>query len=264
MDEAREIYHRSSGIKDSDKRSFALQEWNKFYLPVVEKIIKENEVVSFFKIFTSGNMPPSGKAKDVAVAVLDRFVLMISTPQEGRTIYKLFPDNHGCVKGGYAVGVTARWDKLSLLEVENANGIPEIRAAVENAFYNRGPFIKGMLRWAGFCRTVDEIIELLDYAKERSSYKEEINSSITEALRKKKISILLLETPKVKDIQTIKSYYCLAPAKSAVEIFIFEKWLDLCTTPEEANEAFSNAPEGKVVCQIEAYKKVRDLAMSTT
>lgn len=264
VDDARRAYDRFYEAKNSNKRKSALQEWNRFYFPVIQKVIQDKDIEGFFRVLTSGNMPPEGKAKDDAEAAIDLFVSMISAPQQARVCYQCFPYNDGCVKKGHASKVIKRWDELSLPEIENAKTIPEIRVAVDNSFYNKDLFIKGIFKWADACQTVGEIKELSEYAVNRSSYRDSIHSSITEAIYRKKISILLLETPKVTDIETIKSYYHFAPEKSAIEIFIFERWLGLCTTPEQANEAFINAPEGRVACQLGAYKKVRDLALSTT
>ncbi|MFA5368746.1 MAG: hypothetical protein WC303_01910 [Candidatus Paceibacterota bacterium] len=246
VEEAREAYNRFYQVKDSEKRNLSLQEWNRFYLPRVQKAIQDKDLGAFFGIFTSGYMPPAGEARDIARASMDLFVSMISTPEQARDIYKMFPYNDDLDHWvGHDGKITERWDQLSFLEIERASSIAEIKTAADNAFRKRKSFIMGMLKWVEACQTVGEINKLLDYAKGKGFN----NSLFSEAIRKRADSLLLSETPKVIDIKTIKSHYCLASRGSAIEIFVFEKWLDLCTTPEEANEAFISSPKGKVVCQ---------------
>jgi hypothetical protein len=258
-EDARDAYYHFSG-KNCPRRAFALQEWTKLYLPLVQKAIQDKDVDAFFELFSSYMMPPEGKAWDEAIAVGELFVSRISTPEQARKEHQR-QISHNCYssrrEGIYAKSIEKRWDELSALEIEAAKSIPEIKIAVDNSFHGSKLFIVGMLKWTDACHTVDEIKELANYALRLSC--PSVDSSVAEIIREKTVSILLAETPKVTDIETIKSYYRFAPQKTAVKIFIFEKWLELCTTPEQANEAFIYAPEERVVCQLGAYKRMQEL-----
>lgn len=249
---AREVYNELYETNHFDKMEFVLQEWNKLYLPTVQKIIQDKDIDAFFDLFKSHDMPPKGEAVDVADAAFDLFVSMISTPQQAMSYYpQCENDNNHYQK------LVKRWNELSFLEIENASNISEIKNAIENSTCNSDLFDKGMMKWMGFCHTVDEVEELVCY-KCYSIY-----SSVGKALLKKKVSILFTETPKVTDIETIKSYYSIAPAGSAVKIYIFEKWLELCTAPEQANEAYADAPNDAIVWRLKAYKRAKQLADSS-
>jgi hypothetical protein len=259
VDEARNAYYHYTG-KNCPRRAYALQEWTKLYLPLVQKAIQDKDVDAFFELFSSYKMPPEGKAWDEAIAVGESFVSRISTPQQAdeahqRQVSRNCYSSHS--EGPYAQSIRKRWDELSAPEIEAANSIPEIKIAVEKSFHGSKLFIVGMLKWVDACHTVDEIKELKNYASSLSCPK--VDPSVMEIIKEKKLSILLIETPKVTDIKTIKSYYHFAPQKTAVKIFIFERWLELCTTPEQANEAFIYAPEGRLLCQVGAYKRVKEL-----
>ncbi|MFA5071787.1 MAG: hypothetical protein WC511_05515 [Candidatus Pacearchaeota archaeon] len=264
VDEARNAYYHFTG-KNCPRRAYALQEWTKLYLPLVQKAIQDKDVDAFFELFSSYKMPPEGKAWDEAIAVGESFVSRISTPQQADKAHQR-QVSHNCYssrnEGPYAQSIRKKWDELSAPEIEAANSIPEIKTAVDNSFHGSKLFIVGMLKWADTCHTVDEIKELTSYALTLSCPK--ADTSVVEIIREKAVSILLIETPKVIDIKTIKSYYHFAPQKSAVKIFIFERWLELCTTPEQANEAFIYAPEERVVCQLGAYKKMQALLSTKT
>ncbi|MFZ3057990.1 MAG: hypothetical protein WA092_03030 [Minisyncoccales bacterium] len=258
IEDARDSYYHFSG-KNCPKRAFALQEWTNLYLPLIQKAIQDKDVDAFFKLVASYSMPPEGKAWDEAVAVAESFISMISTSQQAKNIY---PQQNSCGYSGHnkvycSKNIEKRWNELSAPEIEAAKSIAEIKIAVENSFFNGELFIKGMLKWVDACHTVDEIEKLMNHIS--SYYYTKISPIVSEAIKEKTVSVLLAETPKVTDIKTIKSYYHFAPQKSAVRIFIFERWLELCTTPEEANEAFIYAPEERVVCQLGAYKRMQAL-----
>lgn len=264
IERARNAYYHYTG-KNCPRRAYALQEWTKLYLPLIQKAIQDKDVDAFFELFSSYKMPPEGKAWDEAVVVGELFVSMISTPQQADKAYQR-QISHNCYpsrsEGLYTKSIRERWDKLSAPEIEAANSIPEIKVAVENSFFNGELFIKGMLKWVDACHTVNEIEELTNYSLR--SFCSKVHPTVLKAIEEKKVSVLLIETPKVIDIKTIKSYYHFAPQKTAVKIFIFEKWLELCSTPEEANEAFIYAPEERVVCQLGAYKRMQALLSTKT
>lgn len=259
IERARDAYYHYTG-KNCPRRAYALQEWTKLYLPLIQKAIQDKDVDAFFELFSSYKMPPEGRAWDEAIAVGELFVSRISTPQQADRAYQR-QISHNCYssrsEGPYAKSIRERWDKLSAPEIEAANSIPEIKVALDNSYHGGKLFIVGMLKWADACHTVDEIKELTSYALTLSCPK--VDPSVAEIIKEKAISILLIETPKATSIEMIKSYYYFAPQKSAVKIFIFEKWLELCVTPEEANEAFIYAPEERVVCQLGAYKRMQEL-----
>ncbi len=259
VDEARKIYRSCSGSNPA-RAAVALQKWNEFYLPVIRKAIADKDVEAFFGAIASIKMPGEGEAKKEAEAALDLFLPLISTPQLARKLYRMFPFNcFGSSREHPADKIKERWDELSSPEIERAEGIAEIKSAVENSFYNGELFIKGMLKWTDACCTVEEIDALSKFSGSVGSCRKSINYLIPEAIKQKKMSILFAETPKVNDIETIKFYYSISPEGSAVQIFVYERWLNLCSTPLQASEAFSRAPQGRVVCQVGAYKRVKEI-----
>jgi len=265
LKEAIDAYNKFSDAKHCYKRKFVLQKWDELCFPTIQEIIQDKDIVTFFRKLNSSDLPPEGKSRKAMEAATEQFISIIPTPQQAKDCYNFFSayqNGYYGNKGSVAEKIFEKWNELVLPEIENANSIPEIKIALEKAPYNKDPFIKGILKWVEACQTVDEIEELTKYVMNKSSAYNSIASSANDTIHKRKTSLLLAESTKATDIEKIKHYYHLAPSKSAVKIFIFERWLNLCTTPEEANEAFMNAPEGRVACQLGAYKKVRDLVLT--
>jgi len=240
--QARKVYYNARTSQSTQE--FALRKWNKIYLLTVERIVHSRDINTFFKLSRSDDMPPEGEAKDAFDAAFDFFVLMISTSQQARHCYNQCKNDRA-----YFSRVVKKWNEISLIEIENASNISEIKNAVENSLFGSDAFEEGELKWMDLCQTVHDIQELICFSP---------NEKIKKDLQKKKESILLAETPKVTDILIIKDYYHSAPIGSAVKFLIFEKWLELCVTPEEASEAYGCALSDE--WRAKAYEKVKCLA----
>jgi len=265
IEEAKKAY---SNCECRKRKEEILSVWVNLYLPVVRKMIENGDVKALFDAILSpsdsGFPPihsygtPEGPIGEQIRNNLDKFLSAISTTDEAMFYHRKFCGT--CCKNFYRDPIEKRWDQLSSVEVDVANTRPDIASAVKKAPYNSASFVKGVIKWVNSCQTVEELAEPSEYLRVNSPTYNSLASAVRTALYQRKIDMLFVEVPKVSDVKTIKMYYDFAPEGSAAKIFAFERWLSLCSTPGEANEAFAVAPKEAKICQLNAYNKAKDLA----
>lgn len=143
--------------------------------------------------------------------------------------------------------------------VQKANTIKDLEA-VSESIYGHGEAIKLLVsKWSNLCNTVEEIEKALSFAARKLN----CNSKEYKMTWSRLESILFVEIPKAQDIKTIKWYYYSAPLESALRLLALERWLEICKTPEEANEAFKALPKEKEACRLAAYIRTKELALKS-
>lgn len=242
-----ETYDRE---RDKEKRNIVLKKWNDLVLPKIEEAIEKKDVQEFFGIVLSQFFPPSGEAMDLALSWSETFVLNVSSLSQVSEICRSFTrydKEHGNV---FVSAIDKKWEIIAISEIEKTNDfnslkliLNEIPSTVYELFFTK---------WCSCSSSVNHIKEVNYAASERISS----CSGIHQAIDKATDEILFDQIPKIKNINSIKEYYRIAPKKSATKLLAFEKWLELCKTPGEANEAYQVAPEGK---QEKAYQRVKEL-----
>jgi hypothetical protein len=225
--------------------------WSDLCVPIVEKAIQSGDVETFFETIFSTDMPPGGRepAHLLAREHLNAFMAKITSAEQAYKYYWCYGSRS---YWNYACSLKSRSNELSLIDIQAAKGIEAYEAALKKTIRGEKPFELLMEKWGNDCETVDQI-------KRVRSIVEQYPDCVKHAIHRTE-AILFVEIPKVQDIETIKSYYLFAPADSAAKLLAFEKWLSLCKTPMDADEAFKNAPRDKACCLADAYRKVRELA----
>lgn len=250
--------YENINYKDSDAHQRADNYriiWSNLCIPMVEKAIQSNDVEIFLNTVISNDMPPGGNEPVHALARkhLSTFMLKITSAEQAHNYYCRYLRHYGDI---YEGSLKCRSNELSLIDIEVANDIESYEACLKNTIRGEKPFEILMKKWGNDCKTVEQI-------KHVRSIVERYPNCLGFTINRIE-SILFVEIPKVQDIETAKSYYFFAPNNSSAKLFAFEKWLSLCKTPMEADEAFKNAPTDKACCLADAYKKVRDLANAST
>lgn len=152
----------------------------------------------------------------------------------------------------FSMTIFNHWKDLSLSAIERAEYLNTIKnifpfLCLKNDEVNTRVFVK----WMQFCETIDDLLCINQNAKRyfsRSIIEESIDSFLFRAI------------PMAKDISEIKKCFKLASSTSSAKILAYEKWLELCTTPEEANEVFNNTANSELMCKLKAYDKIKELS----
>lgn len=258
VQQAKKAYKKYEHERSSySKKQFVIQKWEELILPRLNKIIDEKNIDNLLTIMF--DLPPCGETRKMANAAFKDFGLfLISTPQQAKTLYNRFSKegDEFCL-----LTIREKWDQLSLAELEKANSIPTIKIVADGAFFNQKAFVKAIEKWATACQTFDQIKELSDYASAREyNINYCLNVRIRENITRRTNEILLDEIPKTNDMTKLKYYYNYASNNSSAKLLAFEKWLECCTTPQEADEAFKVAHGNKATaCQTKAYERVKEL-----
>lgn len=247
IEEAKKVYKNLYFNNNLQKKSYVIEKWNNLYLPKLEEIIKNKNADQLLEAIISSDFPPSGKSQTKIIKALTNFSVNFFT------IMQLKKAHDSLGRSDVKNYIKHIWYKNSFLEIERANNFEELKN-ISNYICSEGETIDALIsKWLNFCFSVKEIKKIKDFYHNKNFY----DSDIFLKIETKKDFILFLEIPKAQDIETIKDYYFLASSRSATKILAFEKWLELCTTIEEADEAYVNAPKDKNMCIINAYKKVK-------
>lgn len=262
-EQAHELYYNKYYRNRNDiKRSIVLEKWNEIFLPKIKEFSQkkdadlffEKDVEEFFCFASSSYFPPEGKAKDQAVEFGNKIYGSITLSQAVNinNSFSGYQKQHGNI---FVSAMKKKWEALAISEIEERNDFDSLKpiiSSIPSATYEL--FFKKL---CGYASSINHIKEMSRISAEVGSY-----SAVNEIIEKKTDKILFTQIPKIKDIDLIKECYRIAPFKSVTRIMAFEKWLELCKTPEEANEAFKSAPENKIMCSLSAYKKAKELTYS--
>jgi len=258
IDQAREIYNKSYWNKE--RSSLALAKWNELYLPKLEAIVAAKDVKAFFQSASSCEFPPEGKGREKATAWLQTMLSDLTSSAQMAAFYNefacCFPKDNL-----FSKMIIDKWDVLSQAETERANDLEALRAIGEHIHLKSDTVNLLTSKWVEHCQSFEQIQEVAFFFKDRRNYS--IGPVAQRKIRQKRESILFAAIPKAKDIETIKLYYSAilyGSEDSAVTILAFEKWLSLCTTPEQANEVYQAAKRQEIdLCIRDAYRRVKAL-----
>jgi hypothetical protein len=165
---------------------------------------------------------------------------------------------------GIVDSVKVKWDDLSLIEIEKASNIPEAELAANGTRFNGEVAKKAYSHWAKLCQTFSEIKYLKDSIALADGQRKHLSDEIKGIVNQRLESILFVEVPRCTDIELAKLYYRYAPDGSSVRILAFKKWLSLCKTPEEADQAYKTVKSQRIeVCAILAYRRVEEITSLT-
>lgn len=256
LEKAYDLFHNKYWREEKkEKREFVLEKWNELILPKIEELIEKKDVAGFFKLTGSFYFPPSGKAVDLAKEASEKLILLISTSNQAQNIYNS-SDSCGRDHGNkFSLFLEERWKYVSRLEITKAEDFASLKQI--------SPFIHSSLyNWyfsilCHYCNSIEEVKELNSVAHKTLSCG---HSDIYEIINKRIDAILFDQIPNISNIEEIQKYYRIAPSGSVTKMMAFEKWLELCKTPEQANEAYQSAPKDKIACSLQAYKKAVELA----
>ena len=245
--EAESLYLKSKNSKSKDS---ALNQWNNLCLPLLKKAVEEEDVEEFFSIIR--NIPEKGEARDYVYESLDFMISLISNSQQARILYRM--DKF------YSKKIIDKWNILSRKEMEKADSFLQKILVLGNCFYDNSlnnVFSEELIKLIEGCQNLEEIEQLCEQVYRMKGC--HVNYVIVELFREKKFSFILGELPSIKDIDRIKYFYSITPEKTIISLLIFEKWLLLCQTLEEANDALSSA-RNEEICRIEAQERIKELA----
>lgn len=245
--EAESLYLKSKNSKSKDS---ALNQWNNLCLPLLKKAVEEEDVEEFFNIVR--NIPEKGEARDYVYESLDFMISLISNSQQARILYRM--DKF------YSKKIIDKWNILSRKEMEKADSFLQKILVLSNCFYDKSlnnVFSEELIKLIEDCQNLEEVEKLCDHIYRMKGC--HLNPVVTELFREKRFSLLLEELPQVKDVDRIRYLYSISPEKTIISLLIFEKWLILCQTLEEANEALYNA-RNEEICRIEAQERIKELA----
>jgi hypothetical protein len=140
----------------------------------------------------------------------------------------------------------------------------KIKEVADESLYGSKSFSQAMKKLTERCSTIDELENLSSYISERQCHRkcyEDSNRIDTSFITEKINSVIFAEVPKTEDPQLLKKYYNRASRDSAARILAFEKWLEQCRTPQEADEVFKEAQKNKMdKCLLKVYEKVKELS----
>lgn len=239
--------------EEKGKRQLVLEKWNDVVLPEVEKALKDKDVEAFFRIVLSRDFPPSGRAHETANNGLNDLTPLVSDLRQAHRLYALTWYSYS---SSFKYSVEQILEKFSAQEVKKASGIENFKD-IAPYVYKKGKSFKELIhKWCVACELVQEIKDLKDFLQRCSESSEEVD--------KKADELLFYYIPKATDIAVARSYYEFADEGGVTQMLAFEKWVDLCKTPQEAQEAYDKAPSGKIACSLTAYKRVRELAYAAT
>jgi hypothetical protein len=237
--------------EDEYKRNIVLEKWNQLVLPEVRSALENNDVEAFFEVVSHGHLPISGKACDVAVEGLSAMVPLILNAVQAHKFYDRISSDHWLIMKA----VKTKWEELSLAEIEKASifSVSELKKAAYNTPNEERVIEKLLLKWTNACTSVYDIKDVKEFVQSRSS------SWTYEIVDKTIDELLFFHIPRANDIETIKFYYNFAPEGGVAKLMAYEKWLMICITPQEAQEAFRNPPRGKEACSAAAYRRAKEL-----
>lgn len=252
-EQLRKRYGNLCGLENIERRKLVLEKWNNVVLPGIEKALENKDIEAFFTIVSSGHFPSSGKAYEVADNGLNNLLLpLISDLTRASHFYHMF--------GSYSssnlkYSVARVYESFSIQEVRKANSPKDFKDIAPQIYKDGQAIVELIHKWCVACESVQDMKDLKDFLKGRWG-SEEVN--------KKADALLFCSIPKAIDIETAKLYYEFAEGNSVTQMLAFEKWVDLCKTPQEAQEAYKKAPYNKTACSLTAYKKVKELAYAAT
>mgnify|MGYP000880882678 CR=1 FL=1 len=262
LEQAHELYYKYLRDGNDIKRIVVLEKWNEMFLPKIQEfsqkkdadLLFEKDIENFFYFACSRYLPPEGKARDLAVEFGNKIYGSITLSQAVKinNSFSGYQKTHG---NNFVSAMKNKWQALAISEIEERNDFDSLKlliSRIPSTTYEL--FFKKL---CGYASSINHIKEISRINAEVGSY-----SAVNKMIEKKTDKILFIQIPKIEDINLIKECYRIAPAKSVTTIMAFEKWLELCKTPEEANEAFKSAPENKIMCSLSAYKRAKELAYS--
>lgn len=259
IQQAKRAYEKCKNeSKNNPKKKFVIQEWEILAYPALQKIIDEKNANGLLAMML--DIPPYGDLRNMANAALENFGLsFISTPRQAKALCDRFVKEEADFD---LSTIVEKWDQLSLTDLEKTNSIPMIKTVADDALFNSKAFLKAIEKWAKTCQTLDQIKELSDYVSAKKiATNHYLDYQVGESITKRTDEIFLDEIPKTNDVNKLKYYYYYASADSSAKLFAFERWLECCTTPQEADEAFKAANKistsNITACQARAYERVK-------
>jgi hypothetical protein len=257
IEEAREKFKniKYKNTDDHKRANEIMARWNELYLPDLEVAIASNDLDIFLKAVFSPDMPQRGPAYNLACKHFPEMLSQISSLDQANTLYRA---NGGYHDDNFAIWLKSKFNEFCLIELEKTETFDALEALAKVTLTEEQPFEPVVGKWAEACATPEEIEKVKNFINERYSGRSYLGSALKSKVNRKIESILFAEIPKANDIGTIIYFYSLAP-EGAAELLAFEKWLMLCQTAEQANEAFRVLPKTKVACINAAYNKVREL-----
>lgn len=127
-----------------------------------------------------------------------------------------------------------RWQELSLIEIENAKTLEEIKSAYERA--PDGGVVKDLAlrKWIDLCTSVDEIYYLYDNLFGSA----ETDSAILWTWNE----LSLAEVKRAETFEEAKNAYEASPDDTEAHVAAIKKLIELCETVEEARFACDESP----------------------
>ncbi|MDD5696871.1 MAG: hypothetical protein PHO90_02780 [Candidatus Pacebacteria bacterium] len=259
IDQARKIYNKSYWNKE--ERSLSLARWNELCLPQLEAIVAAKDVKAFIQSVSSCEFPPKGEAHEKATAWLQTVLSDLTSSVQMADFYNKF----ACYlpKGHYfSEMINKKWNALSQAEIERASDFEALRAIGQHVNPQSNTAL--ISKWAEYCQSFEQIQEVTIFLDKKEYYcRPHLDSDARKKVQQKRESILFAAIPKVENIETIKLYHStslVGSQDSAVTVLALEKWLSLCTTSEQADEAFKAAKKQNNDLYIrDAYKTVKAL-----
>lgn len=261
VEEAEEYYYECDKRSYAQGKELALIRWNELALPVVEKAASTESIEFFFEILSSIHMPYRGKAYDLAFEKFEALKSQIITTDQANS-YILLPNAHQ-----FYSSLERRWKELCLEAVSKANSFEEMKSLISDVFAkssSREVHQAKTIKWADLSRTMSEIEEVYRYYCDSHDfyYEYEIGNYVFNRYEAIIFSEMKSDSEKLKNIRTVKClYFNRVSDKGAAKLLLYERWLDLCKTPSEVDEAF-RAAAGKS-CQAMAYKRIKEFTSQT-
>ncbi len=250
--QARKAWQLYSNVPD--KRSEILKKWNLIILPDLEEIIRANNENGFFALLFNGDFPHGGEANALARKNIESMALLIKTPEQAKKIVKNC--GHASFLGVENI-VTQRWEDLSLSEVEKASNISEIENAAGKSLYNGKAFKAAIPKWASHCQTLLDITYLKDSANKMGGPCT-LSFEVKAAIDLRMESILFVEIPTNTSKEMAKLYYSCAPRESISKLLAFDKWISLCKSLEEVEEAYAHREANHMYTEL-AFKRAKEI-----
>jgi hypothetical protein len=232
---------------------FVLKRWEELYRPIIGGSIKSRNFGLFFEAITSLDRPDMrGELFKEAREAIPSMVALITTPEEAR-VYS----EKGTFMREY---VNSHWDELSLVEVDSAKTFGECQTALEKARPFSEVFWYGLKKLAGLASKTREIQAIMAYRADGYF----CNSfgrweEVILVIRQRAEAIVFEKIKDMNDIEEVSYYYDLCPENGAGRFLCIERWVDLCKTPQDANDLFKKIPQDNIVCRLKAYKKLAEI-----